>query len=64
MEFFNKLLKIEMIDGNTCEEVKKAIFEYIKLFYNGNRKNSTNSHSIYYNITDSAIKFIYIPKLI
>ncbi len=45
MEFFNKSLKTEMMDSNkvfaTREEVKKAVFEYIELFYNRKRRHSS-----------------------
>ena len=45
MESFNKSLKTEMMDNNkvfaTREEAKKAIFEYIELFYNRKRRHSS-----------------------
>lgn len=45
MESFNKSLKTEMMDGNkvfaTREKAKKAIFEYIELFYNRKRRHSS-----------------------
>lgn len=44
MESFNKSLKIEMLDSknvyHTREDAKKAIFEYIELFYNRKRRHS------------------------
>ena len=43
MESFNKSLKTEIFDDNkvfsTRDEVKKAIFEYIKIFYNLKRRH-------------------------
>ncbi len=45
MESFNKSLKTEMMDSNkvfaTREEAKKAVFEYIELFYNRKRRHSS-----------------------
>jgi putative transposase len=44
MESFNKSLKTEMLDNkngyHTREDAKKAIFEYIELFYNRKRRHS------------------------
>ncbi|MCR8746022.1 IS3 family transposase [Romboutsia lituseburensis] len=44
MESFNKSLKTEMFDNKntyrTREDAKKAIFEYIELFYNRKRRHS------------------------
>lgn len=44
IESFNKCLKIEMLDNknryHTRDDAKKAIFEYIELFYNRKRRHS------------------------
>ncbi len=45
MESFNKSLKTEVFNDNkvfsTRDEVRKAIFEYIELFYNRKRRHSS-----------------------
>lgn len=45
MESFNKSLKTEILNSNeifsTRDEAKKAIFEYIELFYNRKRRHSS-----------------------
>ena len=46
-ESFFHTLKTELIhheDFQTREEAQQAIFEYIEVFYNRQRKNSTNSY--------------------
>jgi transposase InsO family protein len=47
MEPFNMSLKTEMLDNkngyHTREDTKKAIFEYIELFYNRKRRHFCGS---------------------
>ncbi len=43
-ESFFHTLKVELVDGQvymTREKAKRAIFEYIEVFYNRQRKHST-----------------------
>ena len=47
MESFWGKLKMEWLNDytfNTRDEAKKAVFEYIELFYNRHRTNSTNGY--------------------
>jgi transposase InsO family protein len=47
MESFWGKLKLEWLNDhnfNTREEAKKAVFEYIELFYNRHRTHSTNGY--------------------